>query len=99
VNFTRFGPDLRGTAGERIHGQWLDLDRLLVYFWELRSIRPKVVDTSKEDWGTGVHFECLLPEITKRGLIDVGFRVSAMQIVTLLLIIIPGSDMHHDGKP
>jgi hypothetical protein len=56
-------------VGEQAHGQWLDLDRLLVQFWESRSIRPKVVYTA----GLGMRnfVESLLPEIIKRGVVDV----------------------------
>ena len=45
----------------------MDLDRLLVQFWDSRSIRPKVVTEKKgkRDWAG-----YLLPEITKRGIID-----------------------------
>ena len=52
--------------------KWLDLDRLLVQFWESRSIRPKVVCNLTElekkegrDWGGH-----LFPELTRRGIID-----------------------------
>jgi hypothetical protein len=52
--------------------QWLHLDRLLVRFWDSRLIRPKVVyrramngEKGMEDW-----IGRLLPEITKRGIID-----------------------------
>ena len=50
---------------------WSDLDRLLVQFWDSRSIRPKVLlpPTRKEvgmkDWG-----EHLFPELTRRGVVD-----------------------------
>jgi hypothetical protein len=49
---------------------WLNLDCLLVQFWESHSIRPMIVYTAN----TGItrdHIECLLPEITKRGVIDI----------------------------
>ena len=56
-------------VGEPVHGQWPDLDRLLIQFWESHSIRPKVVFTA----GHGVEdfIGSLLPEITKRGIVDV----------------------------
>ena len=49
--------------------QWLDLDRLLLQFWDSRSIRPKVVyppagKTQVRNWA-----EELFPESTKRGII------------------------------
>lgn len=31
------------TFGDPLHRQWVDLDWLLVKFWELRGIRPKVL--------------------------------------------------------
>ena len=64
--------DIRQMVGEVVYGEWLDLDRLLVQFPELRSIRPKVsydvmaVDKEQE---TTKCVSCLLPEM-KRGLID-----------------------------
>jgi len=60
------------TAGERIPGQWLDLDRLLVQFWESRSIRPMVVRTMPGDerWDGEDCIGSLLPEITRREIID-----------------------------
>ena len=58
--------DIRDNPGT----QWLDLDRLLVQFWVSRSIRPKIVYPGNateimKDW-----IVCLLPEITKRGIVD-----------------------------
>ena len=53
--------------------RWLDLDRLLVQFWESRSIRPKVVYPRTMDGKRGLRDWAgyLLLEITKRGIIDV----------------------------
>ena len=53
--------------------RWLDLDRLLVQFWESRSIRPKVVYPRTMDGKKGLRDWAgyLLPEITKGGIIDV----------------------------
>ena len=65
--------DIRQMVGEVVYREWLDLDRLLVQLWELRSIRPKVtydvmsVDKEKEAINC---VSCLLPEMTKRGIID-----------------------------
>jgi hypothetical protein len=62
---------------ERVQGTdpdmgWSDLDHLLVRFWESRSIRPKFACTrtpvgagAMKNWAL-----CLLPELTKRGIID-----------------------------
>jgi len=69
----RDGVDIRQMIGETVYGQWLDVDRLLVQFWDSRSIRPRVMDSLMEnrksgmgDWLSGD----LLPEITGRGIID-----------------------------
>jgi hypothetical protein len=57
---------------EEIHRrQWFALDHLLVQVWESRSIRPRATFTDKE--GMRGMRDCiggLLPEITKRGIID-----------------------------
>ena len=52
--------------------RWSDLDHLLLEFWKSRSIRLKVVDprTKDEKRGTKDWASYLLPEITKRGIID-----------------------------
>jgi hypothetical protein len=55
--------------GEPVHGQWPDLDRLLIQFWESHSIRPKVIFTAEH--GVEDSIGSLLPEITKRGIVDV----------------------------
>jgi len=69
----RDGVDIRQTIGETVYGQWLDVDRLLVQFWDSRSIRPRVVDPLMENGGGGMgHLlsRDLLPEITERGIVD-----------------------------
>ena len=66
------GPGVWGTAEERIREQWRSLDHLLVQLWESHSIRPRVEGSSLRDerevrdvfWG-------FLPEITKRGIVDI----------------------------
>ena len=69
------GAILRKAIGELIYEQRLDLDRLLVELWELRSIRPKITNGGTpgnyEKKGVMIDYvQCLLPEITKRGIID-----------------------------
>jgi hypothetical protein len=59
---------IRRTIGEAKYGLWLDLDRFLVQFSESRSIRPKVVYTTVR--GMRGSIECLLPEASRRGIID-----------------------------
>ena len=72
LNLTQPDVDVRETIGERIYGQWSDLDRLLVQFWESRLIRPEVIwaMVEKKRKVTRDSIGCLLPEITKRGIID-----------------------------
>jgi hypothetical protein len=56
------------SIGDPVYEQWLGLDRLLVQLWESHSIRPRIVPMMKEDLRDCAG--CLLPEITKRGIID-----------------------------
>ena len=65
---TSHGANAGRFLGEEDAGQWLDLDRLLVQFWESHSIRPNVGGQGWES--TERCIECLLPEATKRGIID-----------------------------
>ena len=53
--------------------EWMDLDRLLVQFWESRSIPPKVVCTVWPGRERDVRRfnDCFFPELTRRGAIDV----------------------------
>ena len=60
----RPGVTVRQVVGEQIYRLWLDLDHLLVQLWESRSIRSDAVSTSHHERR---YIECLLPEITKRG--------------------------------
>ena len=54
-------------------GGWMNLDRLLVQFWESRSPRPKVECTTWKGWRGDMRAfaDCFLPELTRRGRIDV----------------------------
>ena len=65
------GADIRQIVGGRIFGQWLDLDRLLVQTWESFSVRPRVLYAMPKKGGRDMRycFGCLLPEVTKRGMI------------------------------
>lgn len=54
--------------------RWSELDRLLLQFWDSHSIRPRVIGVQMEgeeeekparDW-----IRYLLPEVTKRGIVD-----------------------------
>jgi hypothetical protein len=55
--------------GEADPEKWLDLDRLLIQFWESRSIRTKVISRDQDD--VGDYIQCLLPEATNGGVIDI----------------------------
>ena len=68
---TRIHPDIRAAIGEGTFGQWLDLDSLLVHLWESRSIRPSVIRTwTGGNQAVGDCIGSLLPEMMKRGMID-----------------------------
>jgi hypothetical protein len=61
--------NVRAFVGEA-HGKlWLDIDRLLIQLWETHLIRPKVICPT--EGGMEFTIGYLLPEITKRGMIDV----------------------------
>ena len=45
-----------------------ELDRLLVQFWVTHSIRPRVVNAAGK--GLRGYGPSLLPELTRRGLVD-----------------------------
>ncbi|KAF9644356.1 hypothetical protein BDM02DRAFT_3122058 [Thelephora ganbajun] len=64
--------NVRQTVGELVCGQWSELDHVLVQFWESRSIRPMIsyIGLRGEKKETGECLGCLLPKITKRGVVD-----------------------------
>ena len=64
--------DHKKRIGEAIRGQWLALDRLLVEFWESRSVRPSLVRKRTTILSRGIRDGCeyLLPELTGRGIVD-----------------------------
>jgi len=66
------GTNVRQAIGEGIAAQWLDLDRLLVEFWESRSIRPRLGCSKLEEKRESVEYSigCLFPEIMERGIVD-----------------------------
>ena len=72
LTFSNIGTDIRQSIGEVVSSQWSDLDRLLVQFWQLRSIRPKLGSVGLAEKGQNTEYciECLLPEISKRGIVD-----------------------------
>jgi len=56
---------------EMVCQEWHDLDRLLVQFWTSHSIRPEVTYVAQKG-GEDLrdHAPSLLPELTRRGLVD-----------------------------
>ena len=77
---TTFGAEVGQFLGEGTLRQWLDLDRLLVQFWESHSIRPRVgsVRLGQNPQKMEDCIRCLFPEITKRGIID-GSHIQSAQ--------------------
>ena len=63
-----YATTLTGTA---VHQEWQDLDRLLVQFCTSHSIRPRVM-YGLDEGGREMrdHASSLLPELTRRGLVD-----------------------------
>jgi len=58
-------------VGEATRREWRDLDRLLVRFWASHSIRPQVMYVAgRRGQDLGSNAPSLLPELTRRGLID-----------------------------
>ena len=74
-DFVHLGADVytnvREAVGGTGHGEWLDLDRFLVQLWESHSIRPRIACVPGETRREMADLvEWLLPEIMKRGIID-----------------------------
>ena len=65
-------PSFTNSAQGTLHQEWEELDHVLVQLWTSRSIRPKFKykETSESD-DTGTKLRDLLPELTRRGIIDV----------------------------
>ena len=63
---------LSGQITEAVHQEWQDLDHLLVQLWTSHSVRPKIMYRREkgEDEARGFA-QRLLPELTRRGIIDV----------------------------
>ena len=71
---TGAGGSIRQTLGEQIFAQWMELDHLLAQLWESQLIRPKALCYTPQGAEEDVAecMGCLLPEITRRGIIDLG---------------------------
>ena len=54
---------------EVAHQEWLDLDRLLVQFWDSHKLRSKVIYATEKDAKDEV--AKFFPELTRRGIVDV----------------------------
>ena len=84
TTLANLGANLGQDIGERVFGQWPELDRFLVQFWESCSVRPKVVCTrlkeEKAKEKVRGSIKCSLPEMTKRGIIDLVERYGPQQM-------------------
>ena len=61
----------RGNPGETDHRDWEDLDRLLVQFWTSHSVCSWLVySPNSGERDTRDRVPSLLPELTRRGLVD-----------------------------
>ena len=60
------------TVGEKGRREWLNLDLLLVRVWESHSVRSRVAweKMEKQEPGVKEAIGWLLPEVTKRGILD-----------------------------
>ena len=84
VNSDRFVPaDPARAIGEAAYQEWLELDRSIVRLWESHSIRLKAEHDASTFGGEMVAkdearkcLECLLPEVTDRGIVDLVKRKS-----------------------
>ena len=63
---------MKDAIGETAYLKWMETDHVLAQLHESHSIRPKVVFWENEQWMRGC-MECLLPEVTKRGIVDLTF--------------------------
>ena len=60
------------TIEQEAYEEWQDLDRVLVQFWTSHSIRPQIVYMPGREEGKSLREDApiLLPEMTRRGLVD-----------------------------
>ena len=57
------------TMGE-VNRQWEELDRALVQLWELNKIHTQAIYREIREEGAYEHVEKMLPEMTKRGIVE-----------------------------
>jgi len=64
--------NVREVIGEAVRQHWFDVDRLLVQFWESHSIRPSLESGVPVREGRDMRscIGLLMPEVTRRGIID-----------------------------
>ena len=79
-------PDHDGplTVGGAEHQEWNDLDRLLVQFWTTHSIRPRVMYPAEGEKNIRDCVPRLLPELTRRGLVDLVQIQNGNNVATVL---------------
>ena len=61
---------VRDGMGEDMYSRWLELDHLLAELWESHSIRPKITYNAPPGKDVCSWVDCLLPELTKRGVVN-----------------------------
>lgn len=62
---------VRSLAEQSIHREWLDIDHLLAQFWASYSLRPRLSSECEQgDRSLEGDVAKLLPESTKRGIVD-----------------------------
>lgn len=60
-----------GRRAKKIRRRWVDLDRFLVQLWESNTFHTRIIDKTKgEEEGARKRLEVLLPEMTKRGIVE-----------------------------
>jgi len=70
LKFPRSG--IEDPVWEVAHREWLDLDRLLVQFWDSHKLRSKVIyATEKGEKDAKDEVAKFFPELTRRGIVDV----------------------------
>ena len=63
--------NVKQSIGEETHGQWMDLDHILIQLWESNAIHTQVIYTTEGEKKEAREFiGALLPEMTKRGKVE-----------------------------
>jgi len=71
ISVPSIGADIRQVIGEAACRQWLDLDHLLVKFWESHSIHPAVKCRTPIGEGQDMMgcIGLLMPEVVRKGIV------------------------------